>query len=174
MTIDCMDGVDGANDHLLCVREKKHITRSRPGDNSVLLACSNNGYRKETRHRQTTTSASLGNQEDCNAISAKSWSSNLDEKQNPSQSQAIQALQHVLLVSDKRSQKLCQRIQNVQKAVMANKAPSISTNNLQSQESKKQQSKELKMERKLNKKKRGGGKKVMQRMNINYSPLGRA
>ncbi|KAL7488739.1 hypothetical protein ACHAW6_014327 [Cyclotella cf. meneghiniana] len=104
------------------------------------------------------TSALIGNHEECNAISNESLSSNHDDSKHSSQSQAIQVLQTNLLFSEKQSQRLCQWIQNAQKAVQANKAPSSSAKKLQSQKSKKQQSKELKMERKLKKKKRSGGK----------------
>eukprot|EP00804_Cyclotella_cryptica_P022322 CCRYP_015619-RA/>CCRYP_015619-RA protein AED:0.00 eAED:0.00 QI:180/-1/1/1/-1/1/1/146/398 len=128
------------------------------GKDMEVNSTSSSGSNHPSCSGSSQTSASVGTKEDCNAISDKSLSSNQDEKQHPSQSQAIQALQHKLLFSDKQSQRLCQWIQNAQKAVEANKAPSKSANNLQSQKSKKQQSKEMKLERKLKKKKRGGVK----------------
>jgi hypothetical protein len=111
-------------------------------------------YSSDSSH----TSASIGNHEECNAISNESLSSNHNDNKHTSQLQAIQALQTTLLFSEKQSQRFCQWIQDAQKAVQANKAPSNSAKKLQSQKSKKQQSKALKMERKLKKKKRSGGK----------------
>ena len=75
-----------------------------------------------------------------------------------SQLPIIQALQSGLLLSNKQSQRIYQWIQNADKAVIANKGPSKSAKKLQGQKSKKQQMKELKMERKMKKKKKGGGK----------------
>lgn len=70
--------------------------------------------------------------------------------------QTMHNLQTTMLFSEKQSQQICQWIRNAQKAMEINKAPSKSSKKLQGQKSKKQQQKELKMERKLKAKKRGG------------------
>jgi hypothetical protein len=85
-------------------------------------------------------------------------SSTCSNTPNPSQLQTTQAFQSTFLFSEKQSQRLYQWIQNANKAVLVDKGPSKSSKKLQSQKSKKQQMKELKMERKLKKKRGGGGK----------------
>jgi hypothetical protein len=78
---------------------------------------------------------------------------------DPSQSQVTRALQTSMKFSEKQSQQIYHWIQSAEKAAAAKKDPSKSSKKLQSQRSKKQRMKELKLERKLKKtKKKGGGK----------------
>jgi hypothetical protein len=71
----------------------------------------------------------------------------------------IQSLQHSFLFTEKQSTRLHQWRCSAQKAVESKKLPSKSASKLQGQKSKKQKQKELRIERTLKKKNKGGGRK---------------
>ena len=87
-----------------------------------------------------------------------SLASRQDTSSKFSNVQMVNTLQSAFLFSENQTLRLCQWMENARKAVQANKAPSKSAKKLQDQKSKKQKVKELKMARKLKKKKKGGGK----------------
>lgn len=152
----CVSSVDGGapddEKDQACSEGCENNVESAVGDdvenNSDSSSCSDDSSRSDS------SSSSETSQEQCNT-SNKTLSMNNNE--SSLQTQSIQALQN-LHFSHKQCQRIHEWIVSAQRAIEANKPPSKSAKKIQSQKSKKQKMKELKMQRKIKKKKRGGGK----------------
>ncbi|KAL7548556.1 hypothetical protein ACHAWF_011843 [Thalassiosira exigua] len=106
-------------------------------------------------------STSSGNTLDSNdaELSIKPQSVNMLEinsPTNPHQERMLLNLQCAFLFTEKQSQRFLQWLRNAENASQRNRPPTKAAHKLQSQKSKKQNLKDLKMERKMKKKKKGG------------------